>query len=97
MTRIYAIIAVVVAAVGLGAIWFVSRPLGGGDRFAQCRSSQVAGGTAQIGGPFTLINSLVEHRAGRLILLQIAVEQEKHHQDPRPMRCTRCPRPTCPA
>ncbi|GHG83133.1 SCO family protein [Pseudodonghicola xiamenensis] len=57
MTRIYAIIAVVVAAVGLGAIWFVSRPLGGGDRFAQCRSSQVAGGTAQIGGPFTLINS----------------------------------------
>jgi protein SCO1/2 len=57
MTRIYAIIAAVVAVVGLGAIWFVSRPIGSDDRFAQCRSSQIAGGTAQIGGPFTLINS----------------------------------------
>ncbi|MGE4325496.1 MAG: SCO family protein [Pseudodonghicola sp.] len=57
MTRIYAIIAAVVAVVALGVIWFVSRPVGGDDRFAQCRSSQIAGGTAQIGGPFTLVNS----------------------------------------
>ncbi|MDK3017830.1 SCO family protein [Pseudodonghicola flavimaris] len=57
MTRLYAIIAAVVAIVALGAIWLISRPVGSQDRFAECRSSQVAGGPSQIGGPFTLVNS----------------------------------------
>lgn len=29
---------------------------GDGDKYAQCRSSKVAGGTSQIGGPFTLVD-----------------------------------------
>jgi len=57
MTRIYAIIAAVLVAVGLGALWFVSRPAGGDDQFAQCRTTKVAGGSSQIGGPFELVNS----------------------------------------
>lgn len=30
---------------------------GDADQFAQCRASQIAGGTSQIGGPFELINA----------------------------------------
>ncbi|MGV6803198.1 MAG: SCO family protein [Ruegeria sp.] len=56
MTRIYAILATVVLAVGLGAMWLMTRG-GSDDKFAQCRSSQIAGGTAAIGGPFELINA----------------------------------------
>ncbi|MEW2918621.1 SCO family protein [Ruegeria sp. ANG10] len=56
MTRLYAILATVVLAVGLGAMWLLT--LGGrsDDQFAQCRSGQIAGGSAAIGGPFELIN-----------------------------------------
>lgn len=50
MTRLYAILATVVLAVGLGAMWLMTRGAGSDDRFAQCRSSQIAGGTAAIGG-----------------------------------------------
>ena len=57
MTRIYAIIAAVLVAVGLGALWFVSRPAGSDDQFAQCRTTKIAGGSSQIGGPFELVNS----------------------------------------
>lgn len=57
MTRIYAIIAAAVIAAALGGIWYASRPVAGADRFAQCRSTQIAGGTSQIGGPFTLVNA----------------------------------------
>lgn len=57
MTRIFAILAAVVVAAALGVIWFVSQPGGGDDRFAQCRTAQVAGGSSQIGGPFELVNS----------------------------------------
>jgi len=57
MTRIYAIIAAVVVAAAIGGIWFVSQPSGGDDRFAQCRTAKVAGGSSQIGGPFELLNS----------------------------------------
>lgn len=56
MVRLYAILATVVLAVGLGAIWLLT--LGGrsDDQFAQCRSGQIAGGSAAIGGPFELVN-----------------------------------------
>ena len=57
MVRIYAILATVVLAVGLGAMWLLTRGAGSDDKFAQCRSSQIAGGTAAIGGPFELINA----------------------------------------
>ncbi|EEX09026.1 protein SenC [Ruegeria lacuscaerulensis ITI-1157] len=56
MTRLYAILATVVLVLGLGAIWLMTRG-GPEDKYAQCRSSQIAGGSATIGGPFELINS----------------------------------------
>ncbi len=56
MIRLYAVLAAVVLAVGVGAMWLLTRG-GSDDKFAQCRSSQIAGGTAAIGGPFELINS----------------------------------------
>lgn len=57
MIRLYAILATVVLATGLGAMWLLTRGAGSGDKFAQCRSSQIAGGAAAIGGPFELLNS----------------------------------------
>ncbi|RBW55174.1 SCO family protein [Ruegeria sp. A3M17] len=56
MVRLYAILATVVLAVGLGAMWLLTRGAGSDDKFAQCRTSQIAGGTAAIGGPFELLN-----------------------------------------
>ena len=54
--RIVAISAAAVVAAGLGvASWFALS--GGDDRFAQCRSGQVAGGAGAIGGPFELVNA----------------------------------------
>ncbi len=56
MTRLYAILALVVLAVGLGTMWLLTRGAGTNDKFAQCRSGSIAGGTAAIGGPFELLN-----------------------------------------
>ncbi|MFY2824053.1 SCO family protein [Ruegeria sp. MALMAid1280] len=56
MIRLYAILATVVLAVGLGAMWLLTRGAGSDDQFAQCRSAQIAGGAAAIGGPFELVN-----------------------------------------
>jgi protein SCO1 len=56
MARLWASGALVLCgAVVAGTAWFA---LGNrsGDPFAQCRTSQVAGGEAAIGGPFTLID-----------------------------------------
>lgn len=57
MSRVIAIS----TAVGLSALlvgtWAVTEYRSSGDVFASCRSSAIAGGTAQIGGPFTLVNS----------------------------------------
>lgn len=54
MIKIYTGVAVAVVAAVLGgsAYWVYSNQ--GGDKFAQCRGGQVAGGS--IGGPFTLVN-----------------------------------------
>ena len=50
-------IATMIAAIGLlGAVGFTTRQ-NGADKFAQCRSSQIAGGAGAIGGPFELLNS----------------------------------------
>ncbi|MFK7939565.1 MAG: SCO family protein [Roseovarius sp.] len=57
MTRRFAIAAFLVAVLLLGGLYVIS---GGGsssdDQFAQCRTTQVAGGAGQIGGPFTLVD-----------------------------------------
>lgn len=49
-----AIAAAVLVVAGLGATWLATRG-GDADMFAQCRKS-VVGGTAKIGGPFTLVD-----------------------------------------
>ena len=57
MTRIYAIAAAAVAIAFLAGIWIFTMTGGGNaDKFAQCRTTAVAGGSSQIGGPFTLID-----------------------------------------
>jgi protein SCO1/2 len=54
MTRLSAILAALAAVVGLAAVgWFALRP-SSADPFAPCRTTAVAGGRAEIGGPFTL-------------------------------------------
>ncbi|WP_425044886.1 SCO family protein [Primorskyibacter sp. S87] len=58
MTRLFAIVAALAMGALIGGVWFITRSGGdGGDQFAQCRASQVAGGSGQIGGPFELVNS----------------------------------------
>lgn len=44
---------------GLGATWAFTGGIfnKSGDQFAECRTSVIAGGSAAIGGPFTLVNS----------------------------------------
>ncbi len=63
MTRTYALVSValigvLVAGVGV-AIWLGQRSASD-DVFAQCRSTAIAGGAAQIGGPFTLVSETGE-------------------------------------
>ncbi|WIY26795.1 SCO family protein [Parasedimentitalea psychrophila] len=57
MNRLYAILASVSVAALVGGAWVMTQGGQGADPFAQCRSSQIAGGSAQIGGPFELVNA----------------------------------------
>ncbi len=58
MTRLSAYLATAAAIALVGGTWFATKGNNdGGDRFAQCRSSQIAGGADTIGGPFELVNS----------------------------------------
>ena len=54
-----AIGAMLVTVIGLGvAGYFATRQKSDiGDLFSQCRETQIAGGSDQIGGPFTLVNT----------------------------------------
>lgn len=56
MTKIYAIGAAAAIIVLTLVIWIVTMPGNGDDKFAMCRGSQIAGGSDQIGGPFTLVD-----------------------------------------
>lgn len=56
MTRLYAILASIVVVLLIGVTWMMTRGGGSDDKFAQCRSSQIAGGAGTIGGPFELVN-----------------------------------------
>jgi len=48
-------IGAVLIAVAATVFFWISQQ-GGDDRFAQCRASSIAGGTAAIGGPFSLVD-----------------------------------------
>lgn len=56
MTRLSAGLAVLALTAVLGVTAWVAIGPGQDDDFASCRESQVAGGAAAIGGPFTLVN-----------------------------------------
>src|SRR6056297_3131779 len=60
MTRTIAIAAVVVVLGLLGGMYYLTIGSAPDDQFAQCRSGKVAGGTSQIGGPFTLVSETGE-------------------------------------
>lgn len=55
MVRVIAALSTVAIFALLIGVWALTRD-SGGDAFAQCRSSQIAGGSGAIGGPFTLID-----------------------------------------
>lgn len=57
MVRLFAILAGIVIVALMGGLWLVTVLGGGDDKFAQCRSTKIAGGADQIGGPFTLVNA----------------------------------------
>ena len=60
MVRLAAISAGVAIVALMGGSWYASQPVDGGDKYASCRNTQVAGGADTIGGPFTLVNSAGE-------------------------------------
>lgn len=60
MIRVLATAAVVAVAGAVGATWYLGQRSDPNDPFAQCRSSQIAGGAGTIGGPFELINGAGE-------------------------------------
>lgn len=56
MVRLAAISAGVAIVALVGGVWYATTS-GGDDKFADCRATKVAGGSDQIGGPFTLVNA----------------------------------------
>ena len=60
MTRVFAIMAFLAAVALVGLTYYLTTANSGSDQFAECRASQVAGGSAQIGGPFTLVSETGE-------------------------------------
>ncbi|SNR36536.1 SCO family protein [Puniceibacterium sediminis] len=57
MSRIAALAAGTAIAALVAGIWYVTMPRTGDDIFADCRSSQIAGGSDTIGGDFTLVDT----------------------------------------
>jgi protein SCO1 len=57
MIRYYSIGAAAFVVALLGILgWLILADRGGGDRYAQCRETAIAGGTATVGGPFELVD-----------------------------------------
>ena len=56
MTKYYAGAAAIAVVAGLGLTYVFTIGGGGNDPYAQCRSSAIAGGAGDIGGPFTLVS-----------------------------------------
>lgn len=57
MTRLYVVLSAAFLIVIVGGVWLATIVTKPSDQFAQCRASNVAGGSDQIGGPFELLNS----------------------------------------
>ena len=57
MKRLTPYIAIAVVAALTGGVWLATVAGKSDDQFASCRSTKIAGGTSQIGGPFELLNS----------------------------------------
>ncbi len=68
MTRLYAILAAAVSIALVAGVWLATAVTKSDDQFAQCRTSAVAGGGVQIGGPFELLNSKGETVTDREVL-----------------------------
>ena len=60
MQRLAAIAAFAALTGLVGGIWYYTQRPTSDDQFAACRQSVIAGGSDQIGGPFTLVNSAGE-------------------------------------
>ncbi len=60
MQRLAAIAAFAALTGLIGGIWYYTLRPSSDDPFGQCRQGVVAGGTGQIGGPFTLVNGAGE-------------------------------------
>lgn len=73
MTRLIAIVAAAVVVLGLGAFYLLGLGPQDEDRFAQCRASNVAGGSGQIGGPFTLVSETGETVTDKEVIDQPAL------------------------
>lgn len=56
MIRIYTTVAAVLVAALLGGTVWLMFSARGDDQFAACRTTQIAGGVAAIGGPFELVD-----------------------------------------
>ncbi|MFU8880782.1 MAG: SCO family protein [Rhodobacterales bacterium] len=56
MLRLYAIVAAGLVVAMTAGVYLYMTFAENGDKYAQCRSTAVAGGVSQIGGPFTLID-----------------------------------------
>ena len=56
MMKLYAGAAVAAIVAAVGGIWAYTAVMTSEDQFAQCRAGAIAGGVAEIGGPFTLVN-----------------------------------------
>lgn len=54
--RMFSVAAIAAVAGLFGVLWYMTANKGADDLFAGCRASSVAGGTATIGGPFTLVD-----------------------------------------
>lgn len=54
--RMFSIIAIAAVVGLLGGLWYQTATRGSDDIFAECRTSQIAGGASQIGGPFELVD-----------------------------------------
>lgn len=70
MIRVLATAAVVAVAGGVGATWYLGQRSATNDPFAQCRSSQIAGGAETIGGPFELVNAAGETVTDKEVITQ---------------------------
>ena len=56
MSRIFAIAAVCLVIAMTAGVFVYTRLAGTPDKYAQCRTTNIAGGASQIGGPFTLVD-----------------------------------------